>query len=82
MSFVILLYIAGHETTVNLIGNSVHALLTHPEQLDVMRRESCTPNMVDELLRFNGPVQHTIRTPLVDISIPVGGQETLIKKAH
>ena len=80
MSFVILLYIAGHETTVNLIGNSVHALLTHPEQLDVMRRESCTPNMVDELLRFNGPVQHTIRTPLVDISIPVNGQETLVKK--
>ena len=80
MSFVILLYIAGHETTVNLIGNSVHALLTHPEQLDVMRRESCTPNMVDELLRFNGPVQHTIRTPLVDVSIPVNGQETLIKK--
>ncbi len=80
MSFVILLYIAGHETTVNLIGNSVHALLTHPEQLDVMRRESCTPNMVDELLRFNGPVQHTIRTPLVDISIPVNGQETSIKK--
>jgi cytochrome P450 len=80
MSFVILLYIAGHETTVNLIGNSVHALLTHPEQLDVMRRESCTPNMVDELLRFNGPVQHTIRTPLVDISIPVNGQEMLIKK--
>jgi len=80
MSFVILLYIAGHETTVNLIGNSVHALLTHPEQLDVMRRESCTPNMVDELLRFNGPVQHTIRTPLVDISIPVNSQETLIKK--
>ena len=80
MSFVILLYIAGHETTVNLIGNSVHTLLTHPEQLDVMRRESCTPNMVDELLRFNGPVQHTIRTPLVDISIPVNGQEMLIKK--
>ena len=80
MSFVILLYIAGHETTVNLIGNSVHALLTHPEQLDVMRRESCTPNMVDELLRFNGPAQHTIRTPLVDISIPVNGQEMLIKK--
>jgi len=80
MSFVILLYIAGHETTVNLIGSSVHVLLTHPEQLDVMRRESCTPNMVDELLRFNGPVQHTIRTPLVDISIPVNGQEMLIKK--
>ena len=47
MSFVILLYIAGHETTVNLIGNSMHALLTHPEQLAVMRETGCTPNMVD-----------------------------------
>ena len=80
MSFVILLYIAGHETTVNLIGNSVHALLSHPEQLAIMRRESCTANMVDELLRYNGPVQHTIRTPLVDIDLEVEGSKTTIEK--
>lgn len=80
MSFVILLYIAGHETTVNLIGNSVHALLTHPEQLATMRRESCTQNMVDELLRYNGPVQHTIRTPIVDVLLNVDGQEVKINK--
>lgn len=80
MSFVILLYIAGHETTVNLIGNSMHALLTHPEQLAVMRETGCTPNMVDELLRFNGPVQHTIRTPLVDSVIRVGQDDIKISK--
>ena len=80
MSFVILLYIAGHETTVNLIGNSMHALLTHPEQLAVMRETGCTPNMVDELLRFNGPVQHTIRTPLVDSVIRVGQNDVKIAK--
>ncbi|PHX93733.1 MAG: cytochrome [Acidimicrobium sp.] len=80
MSFVILLYIAGHETTVNLIGNSVHALLTHPQQLATMRESGCTPNMVDELLRFNGPVQHTIRTPLVDVKYRVGQEDIEIKK--
>ena len=80
MSFVILLYIAGHETTVNLIGNSMHALLTHPKQLAAMRETGCTPNMVDELLRFNGPVQHTIRTPLVDTAIRVDNQDIKISK--
>ena len=80
MSFVILLYIAGHETTVNLIGNSVHALLSHPEQLAIMRRESCTANMVDELLRYNGPVQHTIRTSLVDVDLEVEGSKITIEK--
>ena len=80
MSFVILLYIAGHETTVNLIGNSVHALITHPDQLAMMRTEGCTQNMVDELLRFNGPVQHTIRTPLVDCKFEVAGQEIKVEK--
>jgi cytochrome P450 len=80
MSFVILLYIAGHETTVNLIGNSMHALLTHPKQLATMRETGCTPNMVDELLRFNGPVQHTIRTPLVDTTIRVDNEDIKIPK--
>ena len=80
MSFVILLYIAGHETTVNLIGNSMHALLTHPKQLAAMRETGCTPNMVDELLRFNGPVQHTIRTPLVDTAIRVDNHDIKISK--
>ena len=67
-SFVILLYVAGHETTVNLIGNGMHALLRHPDQL---RRWADDPSMdvnaVDELLRYDGPVQETVRVPTVDV---------------
>jgi len=80
MAFVILLYIAGHETTVNLIGNAMHALLTHPRQFAQMKSLGCTPQMVDELLRFDGPVQHTIRTPIVDTSILVDGEQVAIER--
>ncbi|MFM2076779.1 MAG: hypothetical protein RJA49_669, partial [Actinomycetota bacterium] len=66
-TFVTLLYVAGHETTVNLIGNGMLALLRHPEQL---RRWAADPSLdataVDELLRFDGPVQQTVRVPTVD----------------
>ena len=57
-SMVFLLVAAGHETTVNLIGNGVHALLTHPEQLALLRAEPHRlPAAVEELLRFAGPLQ-------------------------
>ncbi|MFF7976088.1 cytochrome P450 [Streptomyces sp. NPDC007905] len=53
-----LLLIAGHETTVNLIGNGVHALLTHPDQLAALRADtSLLDGAVEEMLRFEGPVQ-------------------------
>jgi len=69
MSFVVLLYIAGHETTVNLIGNSVNALLNHPDQLLLWSRNpSIGARAVDELLRFDGPVQQTVRVPLVPVT--------------
>ena len=69
ISFVVLLYIAGHETTVNLIGNSVHALLSFPDQMDYWRTHVAdAPKFVDELLRFNGPVQQTVRVPLVPVT--------------
>jgi cytochrome P450 len=58
----ILILIAGHETTVNLIGNGVLALLRNPEEL---RRLRATPGLittaVEELLRYDGPVQRTAR---------------------
>ncbi|MFI2203119.1 cytochrome P450 [Streptomyces sp. NPDC020192] len=54
-----LLLIAGHETTVNLIGNGVHSLLTHPDQLAALRADmSLLDGAVEEMLRYDGPV-HT-----------------------
>jgi cytochrome P450 len=66
---VVLLFIAGHETTVNLIGNGVFALLQHPDQLARLRAEpDLLPNAVDELLRWDSPVQLSRRVLLVDMT--------------
>jgi cytochrome P450 len=67
-----LLFIAGHETTVNLIGNGVHALLT-PAHDDQRRRvvddPSLVPGMVEEVLRWDSPVQFSRRITLDDMAI-------------
>lgn len=53
-----LLIIAGHETTVNLIGNTVLALLSNPEQQEILREQpDLMPQAIEESLRFNGPVE-------------------------
>lgn len=58
ISMVFLLLVAGHETTVSLIGNAVHALLTHPEQLTLLRAQPHRlPDAIDEMLRFDPPGQ-------------------------
>ncbi|MFI1912629.1 cytochrome P450 [Nocardia sp. NPDC020380] len=55
MSF--LLLVAGHETTVNLIGNGTYNLLRNPSQLDLIRADPATiPNAIEEFLRHDGPV--------------------------
>ena len=68
IAFVLLLYVAGHETTVNLIGNGTLALLRNPEQLAMWRDDpAIDATAVDELLRFDGPVQLTVRVPMVPV---------------
>ncbi len=62
ISNIALLFIAGHETTVNLIGNGTLALLRNPSQLDRWYNDpSLDANAVDELLRYDGPVQFSRR---------------------
>lgn len=70
---VMLLYIAGHETTVNLIGNGVLALLRHRDQLTLLHDDpSLLPNAIEEMLRYDPPVQMTRRITLADV--PVRGR--------
>lgn len=58
IGMVMVMVIAGHETTVNLIGNSVHALLTHPDQLALLRAEpDRLPDAIEEMLRYAPPTQ-------------------------
>ena len=58
----LLLLVAGNETTTNLLGNAVDALLAHPEQLaKVVAEPALVPALVEETLRFDGPVQFVTR---------------------
>jgi cytochrome P450 len=80
----ILLYLAGHETTVNLIGNGGLALLRDRDQLTAWRdRPDVDENAVEELLRFDSPVQMSRRITLADyalnddVTIPAGSMVVL-----
>jgi cytochrome P450 len=68
---VILLYIAGHETTVNLIGNGTLALLRNRDQLELLHDDPTlvVSGAVDELLRYDSPVQFSRRITLQDVEL-------------
>jgi cytochrome P450 len=67
---VVLIYVAGHETTVNLIGNGTLALLHDPEQAALLReRPDLDDNAVEEFLRYDSPVQLSRRITLEDYEL-------------
>jgi cytochrome P450 len=89
MQFVMLLLVAGNETTTNLIGNATNALLDHPEQLArVAADPALVPDAIEEALRFDPPVQLVFRlatadTEIAGVRIPKGAVVvTLIASAN
>jgi cytochrome P450 len=74
LAFSRLLLVAGNETTTNLVGNAMIALLAHPDQLERLRAEPrLVPNAVEETLRFDPPVQALPRLVLREVEI--GGEK-------
>lgn len=71
VTLVFSLVMAGHETTAHLIANGAHALLTHPDQLDLLRADPALwPGAVHELMRWCGPVQLTqLRYATTDLEL-------------
>ncbi|MEV4095124.1 cytochrome P450 [Streptosporangium saharense] len=87
VSTIVLLLVAGHETTVNLIANGVLALLRHPAHLAALRADSGTASaVVEEVLRYDPPVQLTARLATEDlhvgkVKLPAGGLAILLLAA-
>lgn len=70
----ILLLWTGHETTTNLIGNSLLALLHHPDQMQRLKNDpSLITNAIDEFLRYDNPVQIVWRVAAEDLEL--GGKQ-------
>ena len=79
LAFVVLLLLAGNETTTNLIGNGLLALCRFPDQQQRLRENrELIPKAIEEMLRYDPPVQMTVRIPTVStdvggVEIPAGG---------
>ncbi|MBK9260586.1 MAG: cytochrome P450 [Polyangiaceae bacterium] len=74
LSTVFLLYLAGHVTTVNLIGNGVLALMLHPTELEKLKNDpQLAPKVVEETLRYWGPVDF-VSARIAKESFEMGGR--------
>jgi len=74
LAFVVLLLLGGNETTTNLIGNGLLALARNPEQQQRLRQDPrLLPKAIEEMMRYDPPVQMTVRTPIG--ATEVGGTE-------
>jgi len=70
VQFVVLLLVAGNETTTNLIGNAVNALLDHPEVMErVAANPALVPALIEETLRYDSPIQLVFRTATQETTI-------------
>ncbi len=70
MQFLVILLIAGNETTTNLIGNGMLALQNHPDQMNMLQRDpTLLPRAVEEMCRYDSPVQSVFRTAKEDVEI-------------
>jgi len=70
IAFVVLLLMAGNETTTNLIGNGMLALGRNPDQLELLRKHpELTPRAIEEMLRYDCPVQSAARYPKHDVVV-------------
>jgi cytochrome P450 len=83
----VLMLVAGHETTVNLITNGLLTLLRYPEEMERLRADpGRAPRVIEELLRYEPPVQFRLRRALspidiAGITIPEGGDILLLLAA-
>ncbi len=74
----IMLMTGGQETTTNLIGNGILTLLRHPDQLEKLRTDqSLVPSAIEELLRYESPIQYTSRLTPDDVQM---GGKTIRKR--
>ncbi len=70
VSNAVLLFIAGHETTSNMIGNMMIALFRHPSQLEALKQDArLLPRAITECIRYDGAVQMLVRTAFEDLSV-------------
>src|SRR5581483_9238678 len=70
LAMALLLFVAGHETTVNLLANGTLALLRHPDQWQLLRVDPTLIRLaVEELLRYDSPVQMVARVVLTDADV-------------